>query len=160
MGREILRRMDYFDLSQVHAIEAKSFPNPWPRSAFLHGMLTGYECWVLASHGRILAYGILELPTHEDGHLLNICVAHRERRKGYARRLLAHLLSLATEQEKGVFLEVRASNHAARRLYSDMGFEQSGVRKGYYPTPSGREDALVFRRVERQRVGVSGDRAS
>ena len=39
-----------------------------------------------------------------------------------------------------------SSNVRARRLYAHLGFEQVGVRKGYYPDAHGqREDALVLR---------------
>ena len=44
------------------------------------------------------------------------------------------------------FLEVRPSNLAAIRLYQSMGFEQIGIRRGYYQAPDGREDAIVLRR--------------
>ena len=45
------------------------------------------------------------------------------------------------------FLEVRPSKTAAARLYHSMGFEQVGVRRGYYQAAAGREDAAVLRRV-------------
>ena len=43
-----------------------------------------------------------------------------------------------------IFLEVRPSNHVAYRLYEQLGFNEIGVRKDYYPAFSGREDALVL----------------
>jgi ribosomal-protein-alanine N-acetyltransferase len=45
------------------------------------------------------------------------------------------------------FLEVRPSNATAARLYHSMGFEQVGVRRGYYQATTGREDAAVLRRM-------------
>jgi ribosomal-protein-alanine N-acetyltransferase len=45
------------------------------------------------------------------------------------------------------FLEVRPSNVAAARLYHSLGFEQVGIRRGYYQASVGREDAAVLRRV-------------
>jgi ribosomal-protein-alanine N-acetyltransferase len=45
------------------------------------------------------------------------------------------------------FLEVRPSNTAAARLYHSLGFEQVGIRRGYYQATGGREDAAVLRRV-------------
>jgi ribosomal protein S18 acetylase RimI-like enzyme len=35
----------------------------------------------------------------------------------------------------------------AARLYHSMGFEQVGVRRGYYQAAVGREDAAVLRRL-------------
>ncbi|MDH3872470.1 MAG: ribosomal-protein-alanine N-acetyltransferase, partial [Gammaproteobacteria bacterium] len=46
-----------------------------------------------------------------------------------------------------VFLEVRPSNRAALALYGKNGFNELGVRKDYYPTEGGREDALILARV-------------
>jgi ribosomal-protein-alanine N-acetyltransferase len=43
------------------------------------------------------------------------------------------------------FLEVRPSNTTAKRLYQSLGFEQVGVRRGYYQATHGREDAAVLR---------------
>ena len=42
------------------------------------------------------------------------------------------------------FLEVRASNTSAYRLYERYGFNEVGRRRGYYPSAEGREDALVM----------------
>ena len=64
------------------------------------------------------------------------------------RRLLDNLLERAAAA--GVteaFLEVRPSNLAAIRLYQKLGFEQIGIRRGYYQAPDGREDAIVLKRV-------------
>jgi ribosomal-protein-alanine N-acetyltransferase len=41
-------------------------------------------------------------------------------------------------------LEVRASNVAAIALYEKYGFQQAGLRKGYYQNP--REDAIIMTR--------------
>jgi len=38
-------------------------------------------------------------------------------------------------------------NTAAARLYHSLGFEQVGVRRGYYQATAGREDAAVLRRI-------------
>ncbi len=41
---------------------------------------------------------------------------------------------------------MRPSNLAAIRLYQRLGFEQIGIRRGYYQAPDGREDAIVLKR--------------
>ena len=43
-----------------------------------------------------------------------------------------------------VSLEVRPSNAVARAAYDRLGFATVGQRKGYYPAPGGREDAIVL----------------
>ena len=42
------------------------------------------------------------------------------------------------------WLEVRRSNLVAKSLYLRVGYQQVGVRKGYYACQDGREDALVM----------------
>ena len=63
---------------------------------------------------------------------------------GLGRQLLDALLVEARARRAGaVLLEVRAENAAAKALYARAGFEQIGVRRGYY-RPGG-TDALVLR---------------
>ena len=58
---------------------------------------------------------------------------------------LPALQALAALRPAVAFLEVRANNHAAQVLYTDLGYRVSGRRRAYYPNPDGsREDALVL----------------
>jgi ribosomal-protein-alanine N-acetyltransferase len=43
-----------------------------------------------------------------------------------------------------IYLEVRPSNIAGRRLYASAGFSEIAQRRGYYPAPPGREDAVIM----------------
>jgi len=56
------------------------------------------------------------------------------------------------------FLEVRPTNTAAARLYHSLGFEQVGIRRGYYQATVGREDAQVLRRVLYPEPKSAGDK--
>jgi ribosomal-protein-alanine acetyltransferase len=74
----------------------------------------------------------------------NIAVAGAARRRGLGTRLLGEFLDLARSRgAEAVFLEVRESNFAARRLYEKWAFVESGRRKHYYREPE--EDAIVYR---------------
>jgi ribosomal-protein-alanine N-acetyltransferase len=47
-----------------------------------------------------------------------------------------------------MFLEVRPSNPKAIKLYRSLGFNEIGMRPGYYPAANGkREDAIVMARI-------------
>lgn len=74
----------------------------------------------------------------------NIVVAAEQRRRGVGAALLREIL-LRVREEAGtaVWLEVRESNEAARRIYEKRGFRESGRRRGYYQNPV--EDAVVYR---------------
>jgi len=79
-----------------------------------------------------------------EWELENIVVAPGARRRGIGRQLLQALLDRARETNTdGVFLEVRESNAAARKLYERAGFRHSGRRRSYYQNPS--EDAILYR---------------
>lgn len=72
----------------------------------------------------------------------NIAIAGPARRRGLGTRLLGELLDMARAKgARAVFLEVRASNRAARALYEKWSFTESGHRKGYYKDPV--EDAIL-----------------
>jgi len=78
-----------------------------------------------------------------EWELENIVVAPTVRRTGIGRQLMDTLV-LQARQTNGtaIFLEVRASNSAARRLYEKLGFMETGRRKAYYTNPS--EDAVLY----------------
>lgn len=52
------------------------------------------------------------------------------------------------QDAESVLLEVRASNEAALRLYSSLGFERVGLRRQYYPDG---EDAVLMTLLLRER---------
>jgi ribosomal-protein-alanine N-acetyltransferase len=80
-----------------------------------------------------------------EAHILNICVHPDYQGQGIGRKLLMHLLELVLDHHVDmIFLEVRPTNFAAIKLYLDVGFDEIGMRRNYYPAKMGREDALVF----------------
>jgi ribosomal-protein-alanine N-acetyltransferase len=102
---------------------------------------------VLDSAEGLIGYTILSTAAGE-AHILNLCVDPVYQRRGFGGRLLAGLLAYADEAHiDRMFLEVRPSNLAAISLYQRAGFVRLGVRKAYYRTASGREDALVLVRT-------------
>lgn len=81
-----------------------------------------------------------------EWELENIVVAAGARRRGLASALLGHFLDVVKQQGgESVFLEVRASNAAARALYAKYGFAEAGRRSHYYQNPD--EDAVLYRSV-------------
>jgi len=59
--------------------------------------------------------------------------------------LLEHIITELTQREVlTLWLEVRASNLGAIALYEQLEFNEVSVRRNYYPTAEGREDALIM----------------
>ncbi|MDA8434168.1 MAG: ribosomal protein S18-alanine N-acetyltransferase, partial [Nitrospiraceae bacterium] len=80
----------------------------------------------------------------DEGHFLDLAVHPEFRRHGVGAALVSHAVArLADEGCKFVYLEVRASNEAAARLYEKFGFERIGLRKNYYTSPG--EDGVMMR---------------
>lgn len=139
-----LRRMTADDLPSVLAIEAQNYGYPWSKGIFKDCFKAGYNCWVCEEMDRVLGYSIVSVAVGE-AHILNISVDPAEQGQGIGRKMLENLIEVARNKKaEAVYLEVRPSNIGALALYQNMGFNEIGVRKGYYPTETGREDALML----------------
>ena len=142
-----IRPMNEADISVVGVIERAGYQFPWSEGIFRDCVRVGYVCRVVEVDGDMAGYGIMSIGAGE-AHILNVCIGDEYRGRGFARKLLVYLLDRARVSGMyEAFLEVRPSNTAAANLYHSMGFEQVGVRHGYYQATVGREDAAVLRRV-------------
>ena len=138
------RLMQRADLPQILQIERASYTHPWSQQIFKDCLASGYHCWVLEQGAELQGYLIWSLAL-DEAHILNLCVRSGMRRQGWGRWLLRELCGTAYKRgARSLFLEVRPSNQAAVTLYQNAGFCEVGLRKAYYPTPGGREDALIM----------------
>jgi [ribosomal protein S18]-alanine N-acetyltransferase len=145
----MIRAMRGNDVVDVVAIERASYQFPWSEGIFRDCLRVGYVCRVVTVSRQVMAYGVMSFGAGE-AHILNLCVTEPYRCRGVGRRLLSSLIERATAAGMAdAFLEVRPSNTAAIRLYLALGFEQAGMRRGYYQAAHGREDAAVLRRALR-----------
>ena len=148
------------DVEEVFAIESASFSDPWSREAFTSSLALPHFRFLVAEELRgatvevgggpgagvagIAGY-VLAMVLGSEGEIADIAVAPARRGTGVGGRLLDEATrALAGAGVRRVFLEVRESNEAARRLYGSRGFAEQGRRRGYYRSPV--EDALVLRR--------------
>jgi ribosomal-protein-alanine N-acetyltransferase len=142
----LLRSMHESDLDAVLACERAAYELPWGEDILRDCLRVGYNCMVGELGRLVVGYGIMSVGAGEC-HVLNLCVHPSWQGMGLGRRMLRRLLALA--KDKGAdtaFLEVRASNRGAHRLYCAEGFCEIGTRRGYYPARNGREDAVVLAR--------------
>jgi len=145
----VIRAMRGNDVGDVVGIERSSYQFPWSEGIFRDCLRVGYVCRVVTVSRQVMAYGVMSFGAGE-AHILNLCVADGYRCRGVGRRLLGSLIERATAAGMAdAFLEVRPTNMAAIRLYLALGFEQVGMRRGYYQAANGREDAAVLRRALR-----------
>ena len=145
-----LRAATVADLEAIMAIERATFPtDAWSAQTMSreigdpHG---SYVVAVSAADGIDGYAGLLSPLDAEDADIQTVAVADHARRRGLGRALVTALLEEAERRgARRVFLEVRADNAPAQELYRSLGFEEIGVRRGYYQ-PDG-VDALVMRRT-------------
>ncbi len=146
-----IRPMVESDVSSVVAVERASYQFPWSEGIFRDCLRVGYVCRVVTWAEQITGYGVMSVGAGE-AHILNLCISESFRCRGIGRRLLSYLIERGTAAGMSeAFLEVRPSNTAAIRLYLSFGFEQVGMRRGYYQAAGGREDAAVLKLTLRGR---------
>jgi ribosomal-protein-alanine N-acetyltransferase len=135
------------NIDQVLAIERVSFTKPWSKNLFLSEFRSPSVSMLMVALGdvplrSVVGYIVCWIVSDEM-HILNLAVDQSFRRRGIAKKLV--LTALKRAHQKGIkraFLEVRSSNMAAKKLYSDLGFTGTSVRRDYYEEPI--EDAVVM----------------
>jgi [ribosomal protein S18]-alanine N-acetyltransferase len=135
------------DLDSVLALELDLFgEEAWSRQMLVGelGQQPDSRYYLVAEEdGEIVAYAGL-LAAGGQGDVLTIAVATDRWGQGIGSALLERLLAEADRRGcSEVFLEVRADNARAQRLYRRRGFADVGIRRAYYQ-PSG-TDAIVMR---------------
>jgi ribosomal-protein-alanine N-acetyltransferase len=133
------------DLEGILAVDAASFLRPWTREMYQAELDNPAVTRIfvvrtpeLAVAGYCATWFLLP-----EVHINNLAILPELRRQGLATRLLARVLQSAADAGgERATLEVRRSNHAARRLYEGLGFRVRGVRADYYTEPT--EDALIL----------------
>jgi ribosomal-protein-alanine N-acetyltransferase len=133
------------DLAAVLEIEAKNYNFPWNESIFKDCLNSNnYSNWVCEELDVIVGYSIVSILAGE-AHIMNICVDPGVKKKGVGSKLLENMIDNSRKKAETIFLEVRPSNEAAIALYKKRGFNEIGIRKGYYPSVQGeREDAVML----------------
>ncbi|MEU8121569.1 ribosomal protein S18-alanine N-acetyltransferase [Spirillospora sp. NPDC049024] len=162
MSDVVLRPMTGADLPAVHRLDRVLFPEDTWSEEMLAAELadqprTRHYIVAEAPDGEIVGYaGLAAAGGQAD--VQTIGVRPDRRKGGIGAALLTALLEEAVRRgSESVFLEVRADNDAAHRLYERFGFERVGIRKRYYQ-PSD-VDAIVMCRKLRDRPPMGFNRA-
>jgi ribosomal-protein-alanine N-acetyltransferase len=84
----------------------------------------------------------------DEAELLSIALLPDRRRRGGGRLLLDAVIDRCEMAgAAALFLEVATDNAAALALYRGAGFENAGLRKGYYKVGNTAVDAIVMKRA-------------
>lgn len=121
------------DLAKIVFCERTCFSDPWTtemiKSEFSRSDFYGL---LIEEQGEILGY-IYGTVLFEDAELMKIAVLPDYRGQGLACALTEGFIQGVKERGgERIFLEVRASNLPALKLYQGHGFEKTRLRKRYY----------------------------
>ncbi len=115
-------------LNELANLHRACFPSkPWTAQDFADLKKSG--CDIIASQNGFIVYRAVT----DEAEIITIGVHPDARRAGIASAML-----VVAEQDlrargiKKLFLEVAATNAAARKLYERAGFHQIGIRPKYY----------------------------
>ncbi|ATF94246.1 ribosomal-protein-alanine N-acetyltransferase [Cedecea neteri] len=132
------------DIAAAYAIELRSHAFPWSEKTFASNQGERYFNLRLDVDGKLAAFAVTQVIL-DEATLFNIAVDPAYQRQGLGKALLEHLIQALEKRDVfTLWLEVRASNVAARTLYESLGFNEATVRRNYYPAKEGREDAIVM----------------
>lgn len=138
-----VREMRPGDVRHVVAIERASAAIPWTRAMFLAELGRSTSMELVSVRGEEILGYLVAARYADVWHILNVCVAEEERGRGRGGELLDAAFAAGDRHAHlGYTLEVRVSNESAIGLYRAKGFEDHGIRPGYYSDNG--EDALIM----------------
>lgn len=139
------RLMTEEDVPAVHQIEEAVFPTPWTLESFYNEMnLNKQAHYIVAENGQGQIIGFCGMwVVLDDSQITNVAVLPTGRGQGIGEALMRESIELAKSMAVTIMsLEVRVTNVVAQNLYRKLGFQDGGIRKGYYT--DNQEDALVM----------------
>lgn len=133
---------DESNLAEIVKMEADYFADNWSENS-VNLQIENKKVIVIKFGENILGYCIFMIAA-DEGEILRIATRKNIRKAGLGKKLLTSVIYEMREcGVNDVFLEVRAGNESAIALYKSIGFEEIGIRKGYYKDNG--EDARLFK---------------
>ena len=139
-----IERARLSDAQDIEKIEQSCFEDAWSLSAISSHLESDYTLTLVARdrEGHALGYISASLLSPE-AEIYRVATLSEHRRRGIGSLLLREFIAESERDScEHLFLEVRASNTAAKALYFSHGFRETGLRKNYYKNP--KEDALIL----------------
>ncbi len=139
----LVRLLESEDAPALAALEARVFADSWAAARFAE--LLGQDRFLAAGafDARGLRAYLTAYSLAGELEIVNVAVDPALRGQGLGTRLLRFFLDRARGLgATRAVLEVRAGNAPALALYRGQGFEEIGLRRGYYADTG--EDALIL----------------
>jgi ribosomal-protein-alanine N-acetyltransferase len=129
-----IRKMDLSDIPFVYNEELKIFGKSLGEKTLYNEVLyNDMSRYFIALVDNKRAGYVGSWLTIPNAEILNLFVSEKYRGLGIGKMLLFNVLEVCkAENIQQLTLEVRVSNEYALRMYKDLGFTVSHVRKNYY----------------------------
>ena len=140
----IIENFSEHHLDDVMEIEIHANPTPWSKQTFEKILEQRSLSFIVIENSQIVGFCIAN-KILDECHLQNISVIEAMRRQGVGNFMLDILKKrMSLFGIASILLEVRKSNKVAQDFYRENGFNELSIRKDYYQTKNGREDAIIM----------------
>ena len=140
----IIENFSEHHLDDVMEIEIHANPTPWSKHIFEKIFEQRSLSFVIILNSQIVGFCIAN-KVLDECHLQNISVLETMRRQGVGNFMLDILKKrMSLSGITTILLEVRRSNKIAQDFYRKNDFQELSIRKDYYQTKNGREDAIIM----------------
>lgn len=139
-----LKAMNESHVDGILKISNLSFHMPWSRESIENEIISNIAHYVIAEdeNGKVIGYGGVWI-VFDEGDVTNIAVHPDYRGQHIGSMILKEMINVcASNGVTTMTLEVRESNMAAQKLYTNFGFNAEAVRKKYYEDND--EDAILM----------------
>lgn len=139
----VFQSLNAENIKDVAAIEKKCFKTEcWSENLFAEEILDKNKRYFVCLTENVVSGFGGYMKIFDEGHIMNIAVDEKYRRKGIATEILNIIIKDGIKNGIRAFtLEVRKSNTSAIKLYEKVGFKSVGIRPRYYPD---KEDACIY----------------
>ena len=132
-----------YNIPIIAKMEKKYFSQPWTENVLRDELGSTNSYFMVAMYETEVIGYVGMYCVCQEGYITNLAVEERYRERGVGKFLLQSCLEFAEKKQfEFVYLEVRASNSTAIKLYVSQGFKRVGMRKNFYKEPE--EDAIIF----------------
>ncbi len=131
------------DIPKLAELEQDCFSVSWSEKMLMAECESGDCLFIKAIIDSFIVGYVLYKHSAYEADLLRIAVVKKLQKQGIAKAIMQNSLKNEEIKFKDIFLEVRESNIAARKLYESCNFQGIAIRKNYYEKPV--EDAVIYK---------------
>lgn len=129
-----IRLLERAHCREASELEKICLSTAWSEEQLMEITDNGNYCYVTAwERDTLLGVGGAICSSPDSAEIFTVAVSPESRGRGIGGEILSRLIGFCVSKEaECIFLEVEEGNVSAIALYSKFGFENVGMRKGFY----------------------------